>query len=1012
MVKGGNIMKQLLLPMLLLTAVAFSKKVTSVQSCRDFQIVRHNINNIELCVSNFGKFGQDETGNAAGMWWPVSSGHSYIYGAGIWFGTIDSIGDTLVTIGYGPSGGQSEFVPGRAGWSVSDPDAIIFLYPQTWPFTPPSRLEDIFPENAKTISQQDSWCCYNDYDTVYHMPGDTRPIGLEVYQTVYAWSYTTLKNAIFLMFEVKNVSEYTIHNCYIGICSDIDIGNEAGAYGNDFLTAIIEQWYVIEGESLWVDDLVYQWQEEIEPGTPPWSPGVIGFDYLQTPWNLVEGADKDEDGILDQYERDSIYFYSNVDPSQWDVDGDDVPDWRDQSQIPQLGMQSFMRFTLDLEPGRDNERYMTMVGYNYLTGVYVQYDTLQTGSDDQRFLMCSGPFDLDPDSSVIVLLGIMLAKWDSLSGKPDTAIVLIDHLCQHIFDMNWLLPGPPPPPTLTCVPGDAQITLIWECVADPTSAAYNPVLAADPYYAVVSDPLKPELYDSFYVEYDFQGYGVWKSLDCQDWTLVTRYDVYDDIMFNDTVTGIYAENTGLMHYYVDTDVRNGFEYYYSVTAFDYNWLKDTYDSVFVIDSIRHAPDSQWVYVYDDTTVTGPCPIWLESGAVGISAYPRRDPANYEPGMINIEILGGNPAIADNNITAAVTYPMQMTDDLFYLDFGPIVYDDGNPLYSAVLTVEDGDTLADVDATLASGDATYAEFGTRNGISISAIFQREDISIGEVFSRIEVDQGTYSDTNLIPDMISTNWAYRGNNFKVYWYAKTPGGRVNTVTVIDDLTNDTIPYKPCNLDTSVATDSIKDGWCFQSSATNPAGAYNVSDTLILSNIPLYGTRYLYVCGGRFTLKKIGQFKPSDSLSLPSENDVWTVYANPDYMPAPANARLQITPTPAAYGTGQVELNVKVTPNPYLIHNEWRQAFNPSRLKFINLPSDCTIRIFNLNGELVKTLKHHHTLIPEQNMQEVLGSAGGDEWWDLLSDNHQLVASGVYIFHVQSDVGEQIGKFVIIR
>ena len=29
---------------------------------REFQIIRHNINNVELCVSNYGKFGQDETG--------------------------------------------------------------------------------------------------------------------------------------------------------------------------------------------------------------------------------------------------------------------------------------------------------------------------------------------------------------------------------------------------------------------------------------------------------------------------------------------------------------------------------------------------------------------------------------------------------------------------------------------------------------------------------------------------------------------------------------------------------------------------------------------------------------------------------------------------------------------------------------------------------------------------------------------------------------------------------------
>jgi hypothetical protein len=39
------------------------------------------------------------------------------------------------------------------------------------------------------------------------------------------------------------------------------------------------------------------------------------------------------------------------------------------------------------------------------------------------------------------------------------------------------------------------------------------------------------------------------------------------------------------------------------------------------------------------------------------------------------------------------------------------------------------------------------------------------------------------------------------------------------------------------------------------------------------------------------------------------------------------------------------------------------------------------------------------------------GGDEWWDILSENRQLVASGVYIYHIDSEVGEQVGKFVII-
>jgi len=78
----------------------------------------------------------------------------------------------------------------------------------------------------------------------------------------------------------------------------------------------------------------------------------------------------------------------------------------------------------------------------------------------------------------------------------------------------------------------------------------------------------------------------------------------------------------------------------------------------------------------------------------------------------------------------------------------------------------------------------------------------------------------------------------------------------------------------------------------------------------------------------------------------------------------------------------------------------------LRFINLPSDCVIRIFTLNGDLIKTIVHKATV------GSVVGDAGGDEWWDLLTENRQLVASGVYIFHIDSKVGQQTGKFVIIR
>jgi hypothetical protein len=35
-----------------------------------------------------------------------------------------------------------------------------------------------------------------------------------------------------------------------------------------------------------------------------------------------------------------------------------------------------------------------------------------------------------------------------------------------------------------------------------------------------------------------------------------------------------------------------------------------------------------------------------------------------------------------------------------------------------------------------------------------------------------------------------------------------------------------------------------------------------------------------------------------------------------------------------------------------------------------------------------------------------------WDLLSEHGRLVASGIYIYHVESPYGEHLGRFAIIK
>ncbi len=94
-----------------------------------------------------------------------------------------------------------------------------------------------------------------------------------------------------------------------------------------------------------------------------------------------------------------------------------------------------------------------------------------------------------------------------------------------------------------------------------------------------------------------------------------------------------------------------------------------------------------------------------------------------------------------------------------------------------------------------------------------------------------------------------------------------------------------------------------------------------------------------------------------------------------------------------------NIKVVPNPYhdkSLRFNWPGEEN--KLLFINLPLKCTLKIFTATGDLVKTIYH------ENNTTE--------QAWNQVTDNNQLIYSGVYFFLVESVLGSKTGKFVVVR
>ncbi len=94
------------------------------------------------------------------------------------------------------------------------------------------------------------------------------------------------------------------------------------------------------------------------------------------------------------------------------------------------------------------------------------------------------------------------------------------------------------------------------------------------------------------------------------------------------------------------------------------------------------------------------------------------------------------------------------------------------------------------------------------------------------------------------------------------------------------------------------------------------------------------------------------------------------------------------------------IKVVPNPYIVRSRFNETSISRKLRFTNLPQECQISIFTITGELVRVLHH-------------LNQFDGNAWWDLRTANNQEVAPGLYIYHVESNNGEEkIGKFAVIR
>ena len=72
----------------------------------------------------------------------------------------------------------------------------------------------------------------------------------------------------------------------------------------------------------------------------------------------------------------------------------------------------------------------------------------------------------------------------------------------------------------------------------------------------------------------------------------------------------------------------------------------------------------------------------------------------------------------------------------------------------------------------------------------------------------------------------------------------------------------------------------------------------------------------------------------------------------------------------------------------------------IHFVNLPQQAIIRIYSSSGILVALLEHRSTTF------------GGAKTWNVLSRNDQVVASGVYFYHIESGDARRVGRLTVVN
>ncbi len=948
--------------------------------------------------------------------WPKGTGHNYIDGCTpIVSAAVVAPGNGQVVhpaqtsyreqVDFNPTTGElwvMEPLPGYAAASSEEP--ALSTKPKTWPSTWPTSLMNIdaswngywygyFGRGVQNADLETYYVMDDSRDQEFwRMPYSYVPVaaqqdrgGLGIREEVrgFQWSHVLAEDIIFFHYDIVNLADISYDTTYFGFYCDTGVGgvDDGGDDCASYNTKL---------------DIAYAYDADGVAPPGNWKTGYVGYAFLESPGNGFDGIDNDEDGMVDERRDDNIdndhdwVPYTDLNHNgKWDPgeplnddlgkdgvgpydpqykgpdegEGDGVPthgepnfDETDKDESDQIGLTSLVIERLSntgpnaIWPKNDEAVWKK---FNYGT-----FDTSLTKSNIQ-ILFGSGPFPLKHDLrerfSTALVLG---SDYEDMLFNKETV--------QAIYNANYNFSKPPLKPTLTAVAGDKKVYLHWNDVAEKS-------------------------YDNFLRKFDFEGYLLYRSQEpefndikvitdskgeTKYWKPIAQFDLKDGITGPDPIgiNGAHfwrGNDSGLQHSYVDTTVTNGSTYYYALVAYDQG------DPNYGTKGLIPTENTKIITQDFSGSVT-----FVDINCAVVK--PNAPVAGYVAPQISGDLTKVAQGIGTGKINLVVLSPNEIADGATYkVNFLSSGTSSRYKTTQCSITKSINGTETTAIATIDSSN-----FGSEN---FTSPFDGIVVSVSNDTTGVIKSQGWvkgYSNVDMavVPDASSPtrNIAWP-SDYEIEWL---PEGQ----TVKTPFTKKDIPVKVRN---------ITRGEDVQAELfdNDNNGLFNLGDDLVIIEYE----------NGQFRLTwKVEYRVPSAPVYVaPKPGDIYRFttskpFYQGDYF------QFSTSSGKVDKKAAQNSLNkIAVVPNPYISANAWEvRNLNQSgrgerRVDFIHLPQTCTIRIYTVSGQLVKTLEKEG------------GTTDGTLSWNLTTEDGMDLAYGLYIFHVDApNIGSFIGKFAVIK